>query len=229
MPGMVETNKDVTVRYGESFLCGGTSALLISIAHLHSNCWFVSLFALVPFLWQATRVSIRESVVLGVLLATSYSFVTMDVAPWATPGPFLLKLFSLNILFALYGTVVNRLAKRVGFNAVFIAVFWLPLEYVLRQYAHLSSIFTFSETDSTFFIRIGSLFGTLMVSFVVVLINSLIVVVSEHIVRALYSNATSPVENDERFYEEYWEYKLEKLWYYFTDSRAPPAFSSVTV
>ena len=38
------------VRWTEAFVCAGSSALLISAAHLYPELRFVSLFALVPFL-----------------------------------------------------------------------------------------------------------------------------------------------------------------------------------
>lgn len=104
---------------------------------------------------------------------------------------------------------------------------WLPLEHALSHYAHLGSIFTFSETDSTLLIRFGSLFGMLMVSFVVVLINSLILIVLKRVIQALRSHATFPAKDDKRPYPPFKEIILERRWYYFPDVRDPPLPSSV--
>ncbi len=210
-----------------NFTCAGSSALLISVAHLYPEFWFVSLFALIPFLWRATLVSLFESIVLGSLLATSYCLVMVPVASWATPDAFLLKLLALNVLFALYGTLVNKMAKHIGFNAIFIAVLWMPLEYALSHYADLGRIFTFSETDSTLLFRIGSLFGMLIISFVVVLMNSLILLVLKRVVQAISSRGTFPITNDKKLYFAFKEIILERRWYDFPDPRAPPLPSSV--
>jgi len=214
--------KDRTFKFLENFICAGSSALLISVALLHPELWFVSLLALIPFLWRATRVSLFESIVLGGVLVTSYCFITVPIASWATSGAFLLKLLALNVLFVLYGTVVNRMAKHVGFNVIFIAVLWLPLEYTLSRYADLGSMFAFSDGDCSVLIRMGSLFGMLMVSFLVVLVNSLILILLKRVVQALSSRATFPITNDKKLYFAFKEIILERRWYYFPDLRAPP-------
>jgi hypothetical protein len=221
----VETNdvrKDVSDCILRSFLYAGSSALVISVAHLHPELWFISLIALIPFLYRVARAGIFESVVLGAILATSYCFVTVGIVAWVAPATFLHKLFGLNVLFILYGIAVNRVVKHIGFNAVFISVFWLPLEYGLSHYDHLGSILTFPEADSTLLMRVGSLFGLLIVSFLVVLINSLILILSEHIAGTLCSGTSMSFEDDEGRCEIYWEVELERRLCFFIDTRAPP-------
>ena len=212
------------IRFLESFLCAGSSALLISAAHLYPEFWFVSLFALIPFLWRAIRVSLFESIILGGLLAASYCFVSFRLELWATPGAFLFTLVGLIALFALYGTVVNRIKKYIGFNVIFIAALWLPLEYTLSHYAGLESLFASSpdKTGLPVLLRIGSLFGMLMISFVVVLINSLILVILRHVAQVLLSRGTLSIPDDKRPYLPFKEIILERRWYYFPDVRAPP-------
>ncbi len=243
--------RDKGIRLLKSFLCGGTSALLISVAHLHSQFWFVSLFALIPFLW---RVIGREScapdqkqitfvrttrvltcamsklqgfrpttdVVLGMMLATCYALVAYPTELWTTPGAFLLKLFALNLIFTAYGLVVNRLKRHLGFNAVFIAALWLPLEYALSHYVGLGSLLALSNADSALVYRIGSLFGVLVISFTVVLINSLILIFLKRVVRALLSIGTHLIKEDRRPYPPFKETILERRWYCFPHVRAPP-------
>lgn len=217
-----------SIRVLESFLCAGSSALLISFAHLYPEFWFVALFALIPFLWRAIKTSLFESILLGGLLATSYCFVAFPIGSWATPGTFLFKLLGLNVLFVLYAIVVNRIKKHIGFNAIFIAALWLPLEYALSHYAGLGNLFAISANESSLLLRIGSLFGLLMVSFVVVLVNTLILIFFKHVVEALSSKATFPVKDAKRAYLPFKEILLEKRWYYFSAPRAPPALSSLS-
>ena len=214
--------RDLRIRFLEDFVCAGSSALLISLAHLYPELWFVSFLALIPFLWRATRVSPFESVVLGALLATSYLFTTVPVASLAAPGTFLSKLLALSALFSFYAIAVNRMAKHVGFNAVFIAVLWLPFEYSLRNYTGLGSIFTFPATDSTLLVRIGSLLGMLVVSFLIVLINSLILILLKHVAQAARSHATFQAKDPKRPYPPFTQILFQKRWYYFPDPRAPP-------
>jgi hypothetical protein len=212
------------IRLLESFLCAGSSALLISAAHLYSEFWFVSLFALIPFLWRAIRVSLFESIVLGGLLAASYSFVAFRLESWATPGAFLFTLVGLIALFALYGTVVNRIKKHLGFNVIFIAALWLPVEYALSHYAGLGNLFAISANESS--LLLGSLFGMLMISFVIVLINSLILIILRQVAQVLFSRGTLSIPDDKKAYPPFKEIILERRWYYFPDVRAPPLIAS---
>jgi hypothetical protein len=111
------------------------------------------------------------------------------------------------------------------------SAFWLPLEYGLSHYAHLGSFLTFPEADSTLLVRVSSLFGLLIVSFLVVLINSLILIVSEHFKRALWSRAAHPVQSkkEEQLYRALNNMFLEKRLYYILTPRAPPLASYIPV
>ncbi|MFC1476219.1 hypothetical protein ACFLQW_04380 [Candidatus Zixiibacteriota bacterium] len=215
-------DQDIRIKFLRDFLCAGSSALLISVAHFYPEYWFVSLFALVPFLWRAACVGLLESIVLGGILATSYCFVTAPIALWLIPSSYVLKLLALNVLFALYAVAVNRLSRHIGFNAICMALLWLPLEFMLSHYTHLGSIFAFSETDSTLLIRVGSLFGILMVSFVVVLINSLILIFLGCVVRELAGHSDYPHNNNLISYPPFRYILRGRNWFYFPDRRSPP-------
>ncbi|MCK5601405.1 hypothetical protein KAR91_06045 [Candidatus Pacearchaeota archaeon] len=215
-------SRRILIRFSKIYLSAGSSALLISVAHLHPEYRFISLFALVPFLWRVTRSSFLESAVLGIVLATSYCFATVGTALWGAPNVFLLQLLSLNVLFALYGIAVNRIKKHIGFNAILIAILWLPIEYGLRQSTHLEGFFSFPKESSTLFLRLSLLFGVLAVSFVAVLINSLILGIAEHFMRAMSSRGAFSAKANEGLNEIYLEIEPESYWHHFSCSRAPP-------
>lgn len=219
--------KDRTLQFLEDLLGAGSAAFILSVAHIYPAYWFISFFALLPFFWRLTRASLGRSLVLGISLAVCYAFVAFLGEALLSPPTFLLKVLFLSLVFSAFGIAVNRAKKYLGFNAFLIAVLWVPLEYLLTRYAHLSSIFAFPEVNSTLLIRIGSLFGILMVSFVVVLINSLILILLKRVVQALSSTAKFPAREDKRPYPLFKEIILQKRWYYFADPRAPPLPSSV--
>jgi len=219
--------KDKTLQFLEDFLGAGTSALILSVAHIYPAYWFVSLIALLPFFWRLTRANLSRSIALGISLAGSYAFVAFFAEFLFSPWTFLIKFLLLSLIFSAFGIAVNRTKRYLGFNAFLIPFSWLPLEYILKSYAHLGSIFVFPETDSTLLIRIGSLFGILMVSFVVVLINALILILLKRVVQALSSRATFPAKEDKRLYPAFKNIILQKRWYYFPDPRAPPLPSSI--
>ena len=225
----IDVRRGISIRFLESFLYAGTSALLISISHLQPQFWFVSLFALVPFLWRAARFGLFESISSGSLLATSYYFVMAGSETFSAPGYFLVNLLIMNILFVLYGIVVNRIAKHIGPNAIFIAFFWLPLEYGLSHFAYLGNLFTFSETGSALLVRISSFFGLLMVSFLVALINSLIFIISEHFLKVSWSRASHPirVKKEDNPYLVFKDIVTEKRLHHVLSPRAPPVSLNV--
>ena len=204
------------------FLCAGSSALLISFAHLYPEYWFVSLFALVPFLWRAIRATLPESVILGCLLATSYYLVAFPIGSGVTPDLFLLHLLGFNTIFALYAAAVNRIGRHIGANAIFVAALWLPLEYALSHYSGLGSLFALSANESDLLVRIGSLFGMLMISFVIVLVNLIVLLFLRQVVQALCAKTGLPARTDKPAYLPFKEILLEGHWYYFSNPRAPP-------
>jgi hypothetical protein len=66
----------------------------------------------------------------------------------------------------------------------------------------------------------------LMVSFAVVLINSLILIFLKRVAQALSSPTTFPAKEDKRIYLPFKEIILQRRWYYFPDLRAPPCLNS---
>ncbi len=160
------------VRSAERFLWAGSSALLLAIASVNPKAWLLMMMALVPFFWRVTRDHVRGALFQGILLATSYSLVVRSADLWSAPETFLSLFFCLNLVFAAYAVSINWLYPRIGFNVVFVAASWLALEYALRRFANLE-VFTvrFAEDPSLAF-RAATRLGELMVSFIIVLINS---------------------------------------------------------
>ncbi|MCK5602278.1 hypothetical protein KAR91_10425 [Candidatus Pacearchaeota archaeon] len=215
--------KDRSVHFFETFLCAGTSALLVAVPCLHPDYAFVSLFALVPFLWRAIRVGLIEALILGALFGTLFFFVTAQISVTETRSISLLYLSAVIIPFSIYSAAVNRIAKHIGFNVIFLAILWLPVEYASGYCPHLNSIFVFPDLDSSILVRISSLFGGLIVSFLIVLVNSLMITASEYYVRVIPSIGTWSAEADEEIYEVYWETSFNRHWSYISHPRAPPS------
>lgn len=215
-------HNDITLRLLVHFVCAGTSALILSIAHIHPEYWFLSLFALVPFLWRLNRTTLAGSILLGVILAGCYAFVAFTGEALVTPGIFFLNLLLLSLVFSIFGIAVNRVKRYIGFNPVFIAALWLPLEYVLTHYTALGSIFSLSNAGSGFVVRFGSLFGFLMVSFGIVFINSLILVLIEHIGHEAASNTGFTFAEEKKYYLVFETIAPARRQCYFSEPRAPP-------
>lgn len=211
------------VRQVETFLCAGGSAWLIAIAHLRPEFWYISLIALIPFLWRVVRLSLIESLLSGIILSVAYSYVTVPISLWAAPGAYIYELVSLTIVFAVYAAAVNRIGRLIGTNAVFMAALWLPLEYLVNHFGGWGSTFTLVETDSSVVLRLGSMFGALTVSFLVVLVNALVLLLLGRAVRALRSETTRSASQSSLFTFPAELIILDRPDYFFPDRRAPPA------
>jgi apolipoprotein N-acyltransferase len=211
----------------ERFLWAGSSALLLCLAALYPELRFLLLIALIPFLWDCIVSDGRGALILGVTLALCYTWVTCFTDLWYTPGVFLTRLLLLAAIFSLYGLAVNRLARYVGFNAVFIALLWLPLEYTLEHLTGFQSISSVLVDRSALILRIGSLFGLLTVSFVIVLINALILICFKRVVETLRCKAACASKILKKDYPPFEEILLERFRYFFSDIRSPPSYSVV--
>ena len=215
-------DKDCNADLSLSFLCAAGSAILLSFAHVFGELWFISLFALVPFLWRLCHVNLRGAVSLGMMLATFFVCATSVSDLIFAPKIFLLKLLSLNIAFALFALAIHRARKAFGFDPLFIALLWFPMEYVLIHYAHLGTIFSISNSGSSLMIGFCSLFGILLGSLVIVLGNPLLLLILRYVGQWILSCKQSVTGCDNKSYPLLDEVILERRWYYFPDVRAPP-------
>ncbi len=215
-------HNDITVRLLAHFICAGTSALILSIAHIYPEYWFISLFALVPLLWQLNRTTLAGSILLGVILAGCYAFVAFIGEALAAPADFLLNLLLLSLVFSIFGMAVNGAKKYIGFNPVFVAAIWVPLEYFLIRYPGMGGVLSFPTADSSELIRFASLFGLLMISFFIVLVNSIILMLIEYVSRIRFSIAGLRFPLARKLFPLFEGISSTKRWDYLPNLRAPP-------
>jgi hypothetical protein len=211
------------------FICAGTSALILSLAHIHPEYWYISLFALVPVLWRLNSATLAGSIILGVILACCYAFVTFLGEAVAAPGNFILNLLLLSLVFSIFGTAVNRIKRYIGFSPVFIAALWLPLEYFLIKYPGLGGFLTFPTADSGGLIRFASLFGLLMVSFFIVLVNSALFMLLDYISRIDLSIERLRFPYKRISFPLFESVRSTKRWNHLPDLRAPPPSRVLTL
>jgi len=169
----------------EDFLFCGSSALLLLVANLFPAYWYFSFIALLPFLWRIREGSPQRGLRLGLLLGlTFWVFSSLDVitaAFWAT----LVKIFCGTILFALWGWIVGLARRRLGFNPVIVAGLWVFFELGLVKLGYTSGLIAHSVPTGSFALRMVTLFGFGMLSFLIILLDSIIVKTVELAVKIL--------------------------------------------
>jgi len=164
----------------EDFLYSGTSALFLLVANLFPSYWYFSFIALFPFLWKVNRASAKEAFRLGFLLGlTFFTFWSLDsfsLAPVST----ILKILGGTFLFALWGWAVGLIKQYFGFNPIIVSGLWVFFELVLIKLGYTSGILTHSTFSTPFILRLATLFGFGIISFIVVLLNSFLIKAIEY-------------------------------------------------
>ncbi len=212
----------------QNLVWAGSSGIILAFVHAHPELWFISFFALVPFLRRLFHVGPRGSVELGVIMATTYMFATGLGGLILDPKAFLLKLVTLNIAFAVFAYIINRVKRRLGFNPLLIALLWFPIAYVLLHFTKLGTVFFVSDSVSNLIVGFCSLFGILVGSLVVILGNSLILLFIKYVEQKAPARKESLKKDyeDETYYTSE-DIVKERIWHYLPEPRSPPIIASI--
>ena len=206
------------------FLPAGISALLLSIAHFQPLLWFISLFALVPYLWKLKRIDLQGSIILGTTFAICFSLVVFIDELLLSPAVFGFKVLVLIIIFSVFGIAVSRTSKHICCYPIFIAALWIPLEYFLIHYTGIEEIFNSKSIGPNWLIRMGSLFGLLTISFFIMLINSVILLLFEYAGSIRFSKTFFSIPDRTTLLSLFVNIRSTKRWYCLPNLRAPPRF-----
>jgi len=169
----------------EDFLYSGTSALFLLVANLFPGYWYFSFIALFPFLWKVNRASAKEAFRLGFLLGLTFlTFWSLDAFSLA-PAYSILKILCGTLLFALWGWAVGLIKQYFGFNPIIVSGLWVFFELALIKLGYTSGLLTHSTPSTPFFLRLATLFGFGIISFIIVLLNSLLIKAIEYVAKTL--------------------------------------------
>ena len=229
------SSKPLLVTWAESFVFAGSSVLLLLVVNLFPQYWYVSFFALTPFLYRIIKASPGESLRLGFLFGICFFGVSIIDSQLGYPFSSFLKLLAGTGLFALFGWIVGWARQRWGFNPAFVALLWVALEIGLVKLGIVgdsASLTTLSlskggllgeaELSHPFFGGLFALFGFLSVSAIVVLLNSLLVLLVLKTL-ALKIPRGKTVQEDERrtdLFSAPWFFTQRV--YLVPEGRAPP-------
>ena len=223
--------KPLLVIWAESFIFAGSSALLLLVANLFPEYWYVSFFALTPFLFRIIKATPSESLRLGFLFGLSFFAVSVINCPVVSPYSSLLKLLSGTGLFALFGWTVGWARHRWGFNPSIVALLWVGLEIGLVKLGmnqngsylgFVRGLLGEGEFSHPFFAGLVALFGFLTVSALIVLFNSLLVLLLLKTLEVTRPRGRT-VQEDERVWDLLSTPGLfaQKI-YLIPEGRAPP-------
>jgi apolipoprotein N-acyltransferase len=163
------------LEWAESFLFAGGSALLLLLARLSPHFWYLSLFALTPFLYRIITSSPQKSPRLGFLFGLSFFGAYLGHSLVTAPFVHSPTLAAGTLLFSLFGWAIGWSRERWGFSASVAALLWTGLEIGLLRFGFAGGILAESGFSDPFLQGLVSLFGFLTVSALIVIVNSLLI------------------------------------------------------
>ena len=214
--------KPLLAAWAESFIFAGSSALLLLVANLFPQYWYFSFFALIPFLYKIIKASPSESLRLGLLFGFSFFSATLTDSFVISPLPSVLKLISGTALFTLFGWTVGWARQKWGFNPSIVALLWMGLEIGLIKFGFVGGLFGEAEFSHPFLHGMVGLLGFLVVSALIVLLNSLLVLAIVETIELTRPKRTT-VQEEEKKWDFFFTRNLftEKV-YVVPEGRAPP-------
>ncbi|UCE66794.1 MAG: hypothetical protein JSU85_01930 [Candidatus Zixiibacteriota bacterium] len=180
-------HNDSLLQFLMHFIFAGSSALILSIAYIYTDFWFIYIFALLPFLYRVVNTDLRGSVIAGLFLALSFVFVISTDNFINSPIKYVGNILLLCFTFILFSAAVNRLKRYIVLSVLLFAALCLPLEYFHKSYFEFNSVFASLKSDAGFIFRAASLFGFLSIAFLIIAVNSLLLFLIEILCRMAFS------------------------------------------
>jgi hypothetical protein len=169
------SQRPLGITWSESFIFAGGSAFLLLVAVLFPDYWYVSFFALTPFLYRIVKATPRECLGLGLFFGLSFFTLSVVNSLVTSPLASVLKILSGTALFALFGWSLGWARQRWGFNPFILVFLWVGLELGLVKLGFVGGLLGETGFSHPFFGGLTALFGFLAVSAIIVLLNSLLV------------------------------------------------------
>jgi hypothetical protein len=209
--------------WAESFIFAGSSALLLLIASLSPAYWYFSFFALVPFLYRTIKATTIESLRLGILLGISFFSVSITQSHPISPSSSVFKLLLGTGLFAIFSWTVRWARKHWGFYPSIVALLWVGLEIGLMKAGITGGLLGKIESSNTFFHGLVGLFGFLIVSVIIVLLNSILVLVIDNSLELNRIKEKTTQGNENKWWFSNACNIITKQTYMMSEERGPPS------
>jgi apolipoprotein N-acyltransferase len=208
--------------WAENFLFAGSSALLLLIAGLRQDHWYLSFFALTPFLYRILRGTPDESLRLGLLFGISFFGASSIPSLFISPAAALVRLFGGTALFALFGWTVGQARKRWGFSPSIVAVLWVALGIGLTKFGLTGGFLGEAGFSHPFLHSLAGLLGFLAVSAIIVFLNSLLVLAIVRTLEAARRWGNQSARNKRTWNLSFTRNLFAEKVYLVPEGRAPP-------
>ncbi len=161
--------------WAQDFLWAGSSAFLLLAARLTPGFWYLSVFALFPFLARTYRATASQAMRLGLMFGLAFYAISGADGALVEPLSALARIGAAAVLVSVVAWAAAWSREQWGFNPIIVALLWVALEIGLIRFGIGGSLVTQQVLSIQFFHGLATLFGFLILSFLVVLINSVII------------------------------------------------------
>jgi apolipoprotein N-acyltransferase len=215
--------KPLPVIWLEDFIFAGSSAALLLTVNLYPDYWFLAFISLIPFIYRFTGASLAGAVRLGFLFGLAYfgayGLNTIFVAVPAIMGKIILG----TAAFTLLGATIGLIRRHIGLNPILVALVWALTEYILIRLGITVSMFGKIEATLPVFNTLSTLFGLIIVSFIIVLINSIIFLAVRKVAAATSGGRKYLSTKCLKTWDLRLEWRLPgRLFYFIPEVRGPP-------
>lgn len=210
-------------QWASGFLFAGTSALLLLLSNLFPAYGYISILALLPFLYKVVKADRRAALRLGFLFGLAFFSISFIGSLLTAPFAAILKLGSGIALFALFGWAASWAKEKYGFNPLTVALLWVVFELALIKTGTFDGVFSEAQPTAGFFYKAALLFGFLAISFVIVLFDSLLILAAEKTVALLAKAGQVLLPEFEKIFDFSPAFgPLPQKVYLVPEGRAPP-------
>jgi hypothetical protein len=214
--------------WAEDFIYAGSSAALLAVVNLYPGYWYFAFLTLIPLMFRLARASVAGAARLGFLFGLAF-FGTMgiDALLLSFPSAVVRILLGVAVATAL-GAATGCIRFRFGLNPVFIAFLWAAAEYILMRLGLVKSLFGEVETSLPTLNALSTLFGLVVVSFLIVLANWILLLAIEKVISISVKNIKFALARASKS----WDFRLQwrmpgDQFYRVPDIRGPPTAVSI--
>jgi hypothetical protein len=161
--------------WSEDYIFAGSSAFLLLVANLFPDYWFVSFFALMPFVYRILEATLSESLRLGFLFGLLFFGGLVVDSLMISPLLSVFRLLCGTVLFTLFAWTLGWSRERWGFNPFILVLLWVGLGMGLVRFGFVGELLGEAGFSHPFFGGLVVLFNSLAISAIIVLFNSLLV------------------------------------------------------
>jgi hypothetical protein len=161
------------------FICAGSSALILSLAYAFTDFWFFYIFALAPFMLRVANSDWCGSAFAALFLGLSLALILYPGNSGRSVYGYFGDVLFLCFTFVFFSVALNRLRRffKPGFFLAILLCF--PLEYFHKTVLDLDRTFLALKWDSGFIFRTASLSGFVFGAFLLIALNSFLLLFIE--------------------------------------------------